>query len=165
MKELVSLESCDVIPHLAWTLTGVTAAWSMFWRNCVLLQKLLYFWWNDPCGTVLALCCDLLQHHCILFSTGHSTIPHFPPYSPVIFSLLLCCITATWYSIIRVAISYTTLSKLHLAGSMFQRLSTPHGSADGVASIKCSTAKIGRAKCWKWQAMFLFPLFCYSDSF
>lgn len=39
---------------------------------------------------------------------------------------------------------YTTLSKLHLAGNMFQCLSTPHGVAGGLTSIKGSTAKTGR---------------------
>lgn len=95
-------------------------------------------------ATVLASRLDWLQHPCIV-STDHSTIYHFTLLSWHLLPtpLLHYSNPATWYSIIKVAISYTTLSKLHLAGNIFQCLSTPHGVAGGLASIKRSTAKIG----------------------
>lgn len=57
---------------------------------------------------------------------------------------------------------YTTLSKLHLAHNMFQRLSTPHSVAGGLASIKCNAAKTGRME-GEWPLVvivLLFPQFC-----
>lgn len=67
-------------------------------------------------------------------------------YSPGIFSNSSAALEETRNAIFCHYSSniYTTLSKLHLAGNMFRRLSTPHGVAGGLASIKRSTAKIGR---------------------
>lgn len=57
---------------------------------------------------------------------------------------------------------YTTLSKLHLAANMFRHLSTPHGAAGGLASIKDAVARTAGQNeergCW-WELCFSLQIF------
>lgn len=133
-------------------LTGVPAAWSMWWRKCF-HTRCFYFIYlflplcNEPhCFSFRFLSWFIATSYIYIyffFPTGHSTIHHFTLLS----WHLLCCIFRKTRNMIFYHYSgniYTTLSKLHLAGNMFQRLSTPHGVAGGLTSIKRSAAKIGR---------------------
>lgn len=134
---------------LIWTgLTGVPAVWPMWWRNSVCFYTRCFYFClcvMSHTATVSASSLDLLQHPS---SFSNRTFHH----SPFHFTLLAtsphssaaleetCNVICYHYS----SNIYTTLSKLHLAGNMFQRLSTPNGVAGGLASIKRCTAKIGR---------------------
>lgn len=97
-------------------------------------------------ATVLTSILDLLQYPSFNFSNWtfhyfkfHITLLASCPYSSAILEETYNMRFYHYSSNI-----FTTLSKLHLAGNMFQHISTPHGVAGGLASIKCSTGKIGR---------------------
>lgn len=82
---------------------------------------------------------DLLQLVFFFPFTGHSTISQLSLLYWHLFvegkkpaKMILC---HYWSNI------YTTLSKLHLAAKTFRRLSTPHGAAGGLASIKHAIAR------------------------
>lgn len=118
-------------------------------KQCVFLHMLLLFCHcaMNHTATVLASNLDLLQFPFSNFmTTGHSTFHHFTllvwPSSchSSAASQKTCDAIFYHYS----GNIYTTLSKLHLAGDMFRRLTTPHGEAGGLASIKRSTSKTGR---------------------
>lgn len=63
---------------------------------------------------------------------------------------------------------YTTLSKLHLAANMFRHLSTPHGAAGGLASIKHAIARTAGQNeergCW-WELCFSLWIFHNGPTF
>lgn len=144
MQQLVSPVSCDVIPHLDWFNWGPSCVVNVVEKQCF-YTRCFYFCAMSRAATLLASSLDLLQPPCI-FPTGHFTVPHF---TLLFWHLLLTSSAALEKTCILISYHYssniyTTLSKLHLAGNMFQRLSTPHGVAGGLASIKRSTAKIGR---------------------
>lgn len=144
MQQLVSPVSCDVIPHLDWLNWGPSCVVNVVEKQCF-YTRCFYFCAMSHAATVLASTLDLLQHPCIFPNrTFHCSPLHFTllASSPLSSAALeeTCNLILYHYS----RNIYTTLSKLHLAGNMFQRLSTPHGVAGGLASIKRSTAKIGR---------------------
>lgn len=150
MQQLVSPINCDVIPHPDWFNWGPSCVVNVVEKQCF-YTRCFYFclWLMSHTATVLATSLDLSQHaiifpHWTFNSLGTSPF-HFTllaPVSPHSSAALkeTCNMIFCHYS----SNIYTTLSKLHLAGNMFQCLSTPHGVAGGLASIKRSTAKTGR---------------------
>lgn len=154
VQQLVSPVNCDVIPHLDWFDRGPSCVVNVVEKQCF-YTRCFYFCLcvMSHAATVLASSLDLLQHTIFFFfPTGRSTrfeLHRFtllswhlsppPPHSSAALKETCDTIFCHYSSNI-----YTTLSKLHLAGNMFRCLSTPHGVAGGLASIKGSTAKTGR---------------------
>lgn len=135
---------------LIWTgLSKVPAVWSLWWRNSVCFYICCFYFCHCAMShttTVLASNFDILRLPISNFTTtGHSTFHDFtflvwPSFCHSSDALEKTCNVIFYHYSGNI---YTTLSKLHLAGDMFRHLSTPHGMAGGLASIKCSTAKIG----------------------
>lgn len=130
MRQLVSPVNCDVIPHLDWFNWAPSCVVNVVEKQCF-YTRCFYFCLcvMSRTATVLASTLDLLQHAIFFFScwTFNFTISLYSPgiFSPHSSAALkeTCNMIFCHYG----SNIYTTLSKLHLAGNMFQCLSTPHG--------------------------------------
>lgn len=139
MQRQVSPVNCDVISHLDWCDWGPSCVVNVV-EKLFLHTMLLCFFLGAMSHTVMVLSrLDLWQHTIFplldiqrLTSSFYTldTPPHFSASLKETCKMIFCHYRSN---------IFTTLSKLHLAGNMFQRLSTPQGVPGGLASIKAST--------------------------
>lgn len=145
IKQPDSPVNCDVTPHLDWFNWGPSCVVNVVEKQC--------FHTHTAFILFLPLCNEPLFQfqlpvliYCSVVVSPNWTFDYPPFHFPLLasFSPLLSAALEGSRQLCHYSDNiYTTLSKLHLAGNMFQRLSTPHGVAGGLASIKCSAAKIG----------------------
>lgn len=149
VKQPDSPVNCDVTPHLDWFNWGPSCVVNVVEKQCFHTHTAFIFF----CLCAMSRCFSFqlpVLIYCSIVVSPNWTFDYPPFRFPLLASFfsspLLCCIRGEAGNVLFCHYSdniYTTLSKLHLAGSVFQRLSTPHGVAGGLASIKCSAAKIG----------------------